>query len=165
MLKMSKILVVNPDLCIGCRMCEAICSLVHHGGVGISYARLKVIRYDQAAFFNPVVCAQCEDPYCAAACPSRAISKDRKTGVVKVAAKKCTGCKACIGACPFGAMKFIDSKATKCDLCGGKPSCVEFCQAKALTYGEPADIGDTAAAAFSDRVFQACKDRLSQQKQ
>jgi len=162
---MEKILIVNPDLCIGCRMCEAVCSLVHYGAVGISHARLKVVRYDQAAFFNPVVCMQCEMPYCASACPSRAISKNPETGVVKVSKTKCTGCKMCLTACPFGAMGFIDNVATKCDHCGGKPTCVEFCRAGALRYGDPNEISDAKRFALSDRALEAYKDKLSLQRE
>lgn len=161
---MKKILIVNPDLCIGCRMCEAVCSLVHYGAIGISHARLKVVRYDQAAFFNPVVCTQCEEPYCANACPSDAITKNKKTGVLTVSKKECTGCRACLAACPFGAMGFAEEKAMKCDLCDGEPYCVEFCQAKALTYGPPTDMSDAKCIAQSDRMLEVYKDRLSFQK-
>ena len=162
---MKKALIVNADLCIGCRMCEAVCSLVHYGAVGISRARLKVLRYDNAAFFNPVVCMQCEVPYCASVCPSNAISKDPETGVVKVSKKKCTGCKACLTACPFGAMGFVEGVAIKCDHCGGHPSCVEFCQAKALTYGDPNDISDAKRISLSDKLLEIHMDKLSFQKE
>jgi len=162
---MKKMLIVNADLCIGCRMCEAVCSLVHYGAVGISHARLKVMRYDNAAFFNPVVCMQCELPYCGSVCPSRAISRNPETGVVKVTKSKCTGCKMCLGACPFGAMGFVDSVAIKCDLCGGKPSCVEFCQAKALVYGTPNDISDSKRISLSDKLLEMYRDTLSVQKE
>jgi Fe-S-cluster-containing hydrogenase component 2 len=162
---MKKTLIVNADLCIGCRMCEAVCSLVHYGAVGISRARLKVLRYDNAAFFNPVVCMQCEVPYCASVCPSNAISKDPETGVVKVSKKKCTGCKACLTACPFGAMGFVEGVAIKCDHCGGHPSCVEFCQAKALTYGDPNDISDAKRISLSDKLLEIHMDKLSFQRE
>ena len=161
---MKTMLIVNADLCIGCRMCEAICSLVHYGAIGISHARLKVLRYDNEAFFNPVVCMQCEIPHCASVCPDKAISKNSRTGVVKVSKSKCTGCKMCLTACPFGAMNFVGDVAIKCDLCGGKPSCVEFCQAEALTYGVPTDISDAKRIALSDRLLEIHKDRLSLQR-
>jgi Fe-S-cluster-containing hydrogenase component 2 len=162
---MKKALIVNADLCIGCRMCEAVCSLVHYGAIGISHARLKVLRYDNAAFFNPVVCMQCEVPYCASVCPSKAISKNPETGVVKVSKKKCTGCKACLTACPFGAMGFVENVAIKCDHCGGHPSCVEFCQAKALTYGDPNDISDAKRISLSDKLLEIYMDKLSFQRE
>jgi len=162
---MKKMLIVNVDACIGCRMCEAVCSLVHYGAIGISHARLKVVRYDHAAFFNPVVCMQCEVPSCATVCPSKAISKNPETGVVKVSKKKCTGCKMCLTACPFGAMGFVDDVAIKCDLCGGQPSCVEFCQAKALTYGVPDDISGAKRISLSDNLLEVFKNKLSLQKE
>ena len=162
---MKKTLIVNADLCIGCRMCEAVCSLVHYGAIGISHARLRVLRYDNAAFFNPVVCMQCEDPYCASVCPSKAISKNPETGVVKVSKKKCTGCKMCLTACPFGAMGFVEGVAIKCDHCGGHPSCVEFCQAKALTYGDPNEIGGAKRISLSDKLLEIYTDKLSFQRE
>ena len=38
--------------------------------------------------------------------------------------------------CPFGAMNYnlIDKKVFKCDLCGGKPQCVRFCDIKAVNF-------------------------------
>jgi Fe-S-cluster-containing hydrogenase component 2 len=71
----------------------------------------------------------------------------------------------CLTACPFGAMGFVDNVAIKCDLCGGKPSCVEFCQAKALTYGVPDDISDAKRISLSDNLLEIFKDKLSLQKE
>lgn len=162
---MQKIIVVDADKCIGCRMCEAVCSLVHYGAVGISHSRIKVIRYDNAAFFSPMVCTQCEVPYCIPACPSKAITKNHQTGVVKISKEKCTGCKMCLTACPFGAITLVDGVAIKCDLCGGNPSCVEFCQAKALTYGSPNDISDSKRINLSNMLYDMYKDRLTMQRE
>ena len=69
----------------------------------------------------------------------------------------------CLSACPFGAMVFIDKAAIKCDHCGGKPSCVEFCQARALTYGEPNEISDAKRISLSDKMLKIYKDKLSLQ--
>jgi Fe-S-cluster-containing hydrogenase component 2 len=48
----------------------------------------------------------------------------------------CIGCKACVAACPFGAMGFdeIEKKVIKCDMCDGEPLCVRFCDMKAIDY-------------------------------
>ena len=64
----------------------------------------------------------------------------------------------------LNAMNFIDDVAIKCDLCGGKPSCVEFCQAEALTYGVPNDISDAKRIALSDKLLEIYRDRLSLQR-
>jgi Fe-S-cluster-containing dehydrogenase component len=108
---------------------------------------------------------QCEVPYCASVCPSKAISRNPETGVVKVSKKKCTGCKACLSACPFGAMGFAENVAIKCDHCGGHPSCVEFCQAKALTYGDPNDISSSKRISLSDKLLEIYMDKLSFQRE
>ena len=41
-----------------------------------------------------------------------------------------------VSVCPFGSLFFDHekAKAKKCDLCGGKPTCVEFCPTQALQY-------------------------------
>jgi Fe-S-cluster-containing hydrogenase component 2 len=62
-------------------------------------------------------------------------------------------------------MGFVEDVAIKCDLCGGQPSCVEFCQAKALTYGMPNAIGDAKRISLSDRLLEVYKDKLSLQRE
>jgi carbon-monoxide dehydrogenase iron sulfur subunit len=133
---MGKVLMSNPDKCTGCCRCEAVCSLNKRGATSVRYSRVKVIRYDMDAFFYPVFCLHCEVPYCAQVCPSGALWKNPETGVVEQEAEKCVGCKMCLMACPFGAINFVDGKAVKCDLCGGDPTCVKFCESKVLSYEE-----------------------------
>jgi Fe-S-cluster-containing hydrogenase component 2 len=69
-------------------------------------------------------------------CPSGAISKDNETGVVKIHQDLCVGCEKCRFVCPFGpeTIKIENGVAVKCDLCGGKPACVDVCQPGALLY-------------------------------
>ncbi|MFC1981077.1 4Fe-4S dicluster domain-containing protein [Chloroflexota bacterium] len=130
-----KILTVNPDRCVGCRLCELACSLKHTGESNPARARIQVIGSEEL-FSLAVACFQCEKPYCLEACPDDAIVKDEMTGVVKVLGEKCTGCKRCLLACPFGNIAFssVDKVAIKCELCDGEPECVLFCPTKALEY-------------------------------
>jgi len=69
-------------------------------------------------------------------CPVKAVSRDETLGRVVVDYDVCIGCRACVSACPFGAMGFdvIGRKVIKCDLCDGDPQCVRFCEIKALEY-------------------------------
>jgi Fe-S-cluster-containing dehydrogenase component len=74
-------------------------------------------------------------------CPSCAIVKDAETGIVKILEDRCSGCKACLLACPFGSIAFSSEtgKAVKCELCDGEPECAALCPTGALRF-EEADI-------------------------
>ena len=49
----------------------------------------------------------------------------------------CTGCQACIGACPFDAMLYDPTadRVIKCDTCDGNPTCADICPTGALRWG------------------------------
>ena len=116
-----------PHNCTGCRTCELICSLTHAGAVNSTKSRIRVLKRDRFGFAYPVVCIQCADPECAKVCPVGALTIS--TGVVVVDREICIGCGKCEAACPIGAIA-VDpdlGAATKCDLCGGSPRCVEWC--------------------------------------
>lgn len=152
---MSKILAVDPKKCTGCRMCEAVCSLVKRGATSISTSRIKVSGFDSEALFNPVVCMQCELPYCVPVCPADALRRNSQTGVVELIEEKCVGCKVCVTACPFGAIGFVDGVAIKCDLCGGEPTCVSFCKPRALTYVELDDVSALKRTALTRKIKES----------
>ncbi|MFC2014297.1 4Fe-4S dicluster domain-containing protein [Chloroflexota bacterium] len=134
---MAKIITVNPDKCTGCRLCELACSLKNTGEFNPTRARIQVIGFSEF-FCLPVTCFQCEKPYCAEVCPTGAITGDEATGIIRVSKEKCTGCKICTLACPFGNIVFSgdDKVAVKCELCEGEPECVAFCATKALEFKE-----------------------------
>jgi Fe-S-cluster-containing hydrogenase component 2 len=69
-------------------------------------------------------------------CPVKAISRDTDFGFVTVDYDVCIGCRTCVAVCPFGAMNYdiTNKKVFKCDLCGGDPQCVRFCEVKAVDY-------------------------------
>ena len=78
----------------------------------------------------PHLCAQCNDYPCVNSCPVGALSTSADTKAVLVDREKCTGCGACIRACP-GNVPFLhpgDDKAAICDLCGGDPECIKVCK-------------------------------------
>jgi len=132
-----KIVTVNPDKCVGCRLCELACSLKNTGEFNPAKARIHVIGFDEL-FCLPVMCFHCEKPYCAEVCPTNAIIKDEATGTVRVIEEKCTGCKMCTLACPFGNIVFSSDEkvAVKWELCDGEPECILFCPTGALTFTE-----------------------------
>jgi carbon-monoxide dehydrogenase iron sulfur subunit len=132
-----KIITVTPERCTGCRMCELACSMKRTGEFNPARSRICVVAYDES-FCLPVMCFQRENAYCAEVCDTGAIIRDEATGVVRVIADKCTGCKTCILACPFGNMIFSNEKkmVENCDFCNGKPECVGVCATKALEFKE-----------------------------
>lgn len=137
---MARVLTINAEKCTGCRMCELACSSFKEGEFIPDRSRIRVIDNRLEGWSRPAVCLQCEEPMCMEVCPEQAISRtttEQGDTVVKVDFDKCTACRSCMVACPFGAMGFFPGlKAVKCDLCGGSPQCVDFCFYDCLHFVE-----------------------------
>jgi len=135
---MGKGLQVYSERCIGCRSCEMACSFEKEGQFRPSLSRIGVLISQVDTVCFPVICFQCRDAPCLEACPVGAIERDGDSGVVRVNEGDCTGCGQCVSACSFGSILFDveEGKAKKCDLCEGKPACVEFCPTHAIAYLE-----------------------------
>jgi carbon-monoxide dehydrogenase iron sulfur subunit len=136
---MEKMIQVDIDKCIGCRTCEVACSLRNLGQSNPTRSRIRIIRYEKAGQYHnyvPMVCQQCSDPLCVASCPVKALSKNTVTGVVEVDQDNCVGCRVCTITCPIGGISIdpVTDKAVKCDLCGGDPECVKYCDVEAIRY-------------------------------
>lgn len=131
---------IEKDACVGCRVCELICSMFHEGEFNPSLARIHVFRDPFQGIYVPTVCIQCQNPKCLDACPESAIVIDELTRAKIIIEEKCTGCGKCAEACPINAgnavVRYNIRKGvyTKCDLCGGSPKCVEWCPERALHY-------------------------------
>jgi Fe-S-cluster-containing hydrogenase component 2 len=130
-----KTLYADPDICTGCRRCEAACSFVKNKTFNLKRSAIQVISQDPGGVKVPVFCMQCG--ICIDACPTKALSRG-KAGAVVVDKEKCNGDGLCVMACPFGVI-FVDpktNKAVKCDLCGGNPACVKYCPQNVLKYDD-----------------------------
>jgi anaerobic carbon-monoxide dehydrogenase iron sulfur subunit len=66
------------------------------------------------------------------------MKRDTRTDAVIIDRNLCVGCKNCISACPFGAVRIdpINGEVVKCDLCDGQPSCASMCKQGAILYVE-----------------------------
>lgn len=138
---MPEVLMIDYELCVGCRTCETACSIQHEGVINPALSRIGVIKWEMAGKGVPVTCAHCESAPCETICPVGAISRDESLGRVLVDYDRCIGCRMCALACPFGAMGFdgVGKRVIKCDLCDGDPLCVKFCMYGALQYVEASE--------------------------
>jgi Fe-S-cluster-containing hydrogenase component 2 len=154
---MEKVLVIDHQKCTGCRLCELVCSVTHDGVSNPARSRIKVMKWEAEGHYIPMSCQQCEDAPCKNVCPVKAISQDEDYGYMKVDYDVCIGCRSCVAVCPFGAMNYnvIDKKVFKCDLCGGKPQCVRFCDEKAVDFVDAARVGVSRKRDAARRVFMA----------
>ncbi len=134
--------VFDEDRCVQCHACEGACKSWRQTPAGVKWRWVRNLwtgRYpDVSGSTATIACQHCADPACLAACPVGAITKDEATGVVRVDAGACIGCRACLRACPFGVPQFgEDGVMQKCDLCGAqsaadRPPCVRTCPTGAL---------------------------------
>ncbi len=75
--------------------------------------------------FKVIVCRACEEPSCAAACPTGALAR-RKDGGVLLNPSRCIGCGNCRDACPIGAVMW-DEEANKPIICVHCGICAAYC--------------------------------------
>lgn len=147
---MGKVIVADAKKCIGCRICEQWCSMSHFQVGSPKKSRITVTRSHTEYMDYPTLCRQCVDTPCIKACPAKiqALSKDEKTGAIKVDEEKCIACKMCMKACPYNAIKVhpTEKYVLICDLCGGDPQCVKYCPENALSYVEREEAEKLIAA-------------------
>ena len=139
-----KVLVFDSKKCIGCRLCELICSMTHFQVTNPTKSRIRIIRDDETQLDLATYCHSCVDAECIKACEFNALSRDSNTNAIIVDEEECVGCKKCIDACPFAypVMHPTEDYILICDLCKGNPECVDICPENALQYVdiEKADI-------------------------
>lgn len=160
---MKKVLMIDHERCTGCRLCELVCSVWHDGVSNPARSRIRVVKWESEGIYVPVSCQQCDDAPCINVCPSKALARDQETQAVVVDYRLCIGCRSCVAVCPFGAISYnaIDGKIIKCDLCGGEPQCVRFCDVKALTYVEADRLSDNRKRDAAKKVYTAQKEVIA----
>jgi tetrathionate reductase subunit B len=166
-----KFLVVDVSRCNGCYNCQIACKDEHVGNDWMPYAKpqpdtgqfwMKLNEYVRGTVpkvkmhYIPVLCQHCDNAPCIPACPVEGAIYKRDDGLVIIDPEKCTGCKNCVGACPYGAIYFNDSLnlAQKCTMCAHlldngwkEPRCVDACPTGALIFGEEKDLKDQISKA------------------
>jgi len=150
---MTKIIVTDPDRCLGCKTCVTECALAHseaetiYDGLAAGTSarpRVHVEAVGGPCGAIPVQCQHCQDAPCISVCPTEAISRESDNSPVLLNQDRCIACRLCMCVCPFGVIDLIpDGKAMiKCDLCierteaGQEPACVAGCPTGAMQFRE-----------------------------
>jgi Fe-S-cluster-containing dehydrogenase component len=140
---------VDTRRCVGCEACVLACKA--ENGVPLTSFRDWIVSETRGTYPNLEMeirserCEHCSDAPCVSACPTGA-SYYAAGGTVLVDHDLCTGCKACIAACPYDA-RYVhpDGYVDKCTFClhrvdrGLLPACVTNCPTSALTFGDISD--------------------------
>jgi anaerobic dimethyl sulfoxide reductase subunit B (iron-sulfur subunit) len=162
----------NVD-CIGCRACEIACKDKNGLPPGPRFRRVQYIeggRYPEVfAYKVNTSCNHCAEPACLPTCPTGAIFKRAKDGIVDIDSTLCIGCRRCEAACPYGAPQFIPEQniVSKCNLCvdeieaGRQPYCVMACMMRVLDVGPIDKLADgthpTLAVGPNEKPVRAVK--------
>jgi Fe-S-cluster-containing hydrogenase component 2 len=129
-----KRLFIDLDICNKCDKCAVYCDYFYHPqNNGITSLR------EYATFV--LFCRHCEEAPCVNSCYHNALEK-QPDGILKRYKMRCTSCKTCAIACPFGTIfpEFIPYLDSRCDYCIGSrgklPKCVTSCPERAVEVKE-----------------------------
>jgi len=160
-------IVIDQERCIGCEACSVACCIENN--TPLFYIKVETLGGenkdtpegkfpDLTLNFLPKLCNHCENPPCETSCPVNAIIK-RDDGIIFLDKDSCTGCRACLEACPYGIIAFNDNAniAEKCNLCSHRinndlePFCVMCCEGQALFFGDLNDPNSKVSQLISQR--------------
>lgn len=137
---MEKI-IVQRDLCDGCKDCENACKSIHES------SRINIIEYDNS--YYPILCQQCEDAPCEMICPTEAMEN---TGINE---EKCIGCGLCSMVCPFGSITVTNKSSQKCNRCADRedgPACIQACSKRAISLVDVNDLKTQKQKAYISKI-------------
>jgi Fe-S-cluster-containing dehydrogenase component len=140
----QRVFIFATDRCFGCAGCVAACAQENRTPPGLFWRMLDKLPPrdgDHHTLIFSLACNHCASAPCVKACPSGALVKRPRDGVVTLEDARCIGCRYCQMACPFDAIRWDEGRrvVSKCQFCasrldrGEEPACVETCFGGALT--------------------------------
>lgn len=188
-------MIIDLNRCVSCQACVIACKMENNvpdstpesfSDKKMTFRTRVVPLFREGKYPNlkvdiyPVLCNQCDNPPCVAACPTGA-SYRRDDGIVLIDWEKCIGCRYCMAVCPYGQRSFIQfdeprdyhnpdaippgntqnrppkGKVDKCTFCahlvdkGQPPACVSACPAEARIFGDLDDPQGELKALLASR--------------
>ncbi len=155
---------VDIRRCVACKACVFACKA--ENDVPDGFARDWLMEEVRGEFPNLSAenrserCNHCSNTPCVRACPTGA-SHVNEGGVVLVSHGKCTGCMACVAACPYNArFTHPEGYVDKCTFClhrvqrGEKPACVSICPTDTLVFGDLNDPSSEVSKLLRSRRYK-----------
>jgi anaerobic selenocysteine-containing dehydrogenase/Fe-S-cluster-containing dehydrogenase component len=162
-------MLIDLERCTACYACVVACKQYFGTRPGVDYNQGRMVEWgaypDAHRRYLSTMCNHCENPPCMTSCAYGATYKAPE-GPVLTIPEKCTGCGACVTACPYG-QRFLTTedetafpghpipsedasavrlrKAEKCTLCqdrlaqGLEPICVALCPGGCRIFGDLED--------------------------
>lgn len=134
----KRILRVREALCNGCLSCQVYCATANEGISAPVRARVRVPLDPFEGQHRIHICRQCKKALCVQACPEDAIVASSDGTYWIIDHERCTDCRECLQACPFGAIfeDPIGGHLIRCHTCQGDPLCAQVCPMGALAWEE-----------------------------
>jgi len=108
-------------------MCDIVCKIENEvpQGVFMSHHIAEMTgKFPKPRYsYRPIMCNHCDNPACAAVCPTGAIRKD-DVGLTVIDSDRCISCGACVPACPYGAITPAPENTAASDL-GNVPQLIK----------------------------------------